>query len=366
MRSQMELVPGASLGPYRIVEQVGRGGMATVFKAFQPALNRYVAIKVLPPALAADPQFEDRFTQEAMAVASLRHPNILTVYDYGQAEGVTYLVTEFVDGGTLADQMRGRLPLDYVISMLRPVASALDYAHSRAIVHRDVKPSNVLLTRDGTPVLADFGLARMMDVDRHLTQAGVILGTPEYIAPEQCAGTDPGPAADQYSLAVIAYQMLTGQVPFSAETPAAVIIAQMTKPLPPPRQVNRELSEAVEAPLLKGLAKEPGDRFPSASAFLRALEQSPVAPAAATVIAPPAAAGAASSPAGGCAHRGGGGHERGSGPGSRRVGGALAQRRRPNRDHRRHAERRGPADRHPGGPGQGRAAVSGSARWLRQ
>src|SRR5690348_14886385 len=157
----MPLAPGQNIGHYRIVEQIGRGGMATVFKAYQPSLSRHVAIKVLPSLLVDDPQFLERFRQEAKAVGSLDHPNILPIYDFDEEDGLAYIVTKLVDGGTLSDKIGPPLPVDYCVHVTRPVAAALDYAHRAGIVHRDVKPSNVLMHIDGTPVLADFGLAKM-------------------------------------------------------------------------------------------------------------------------------------------------------------------------------------------------------------
>jgi serine/threonine protein kinase len=262
------------VGPYRIVEKVGRGGMATVYKAHQAALARYVAIKVLPEFLATEPGFKERFQQEAVAVAKLRHPNILAVFDYGESDGITYIVNEFVDGGTLSDQLGQPLPVDYVVSTLKPIAGAIDYAHARGILHRDVKPSNILMNMEGTPVLGDFGLAKMLEGGPGLTQAGMIVGTPEYMSPEQCTGETLGPAADTYALGVVAYQMLTGQLPFKAETPAAVLHAQVNNQLPPPRSINPELTPQVEGALLKALAKAPADRYKSASAMIKALADS--------------------------------------------------------------------------------------------
>ena len=270
----MTLSPGMNLGPYKIVEQVGRGGMATVYKAYHAPLARYVAVKVLPDTLAGEPGFKERFQREAVSVAQLRHPNILAVHDYGEENGITYIVNEFVDGGTLSDQLGHPLPVDYVSTVLAPVASALDYAHARGVLHRDVKPSNILMSVDGTPILGDFGLAKMMEAGAGslASQSGMIVGTPEYMAPEQCAG-DPNltRAADIYSLCVVAYQMLTGQLPFSAATPVAVILAQMQNELPPPRSINPEIPESVELVLLKGLAKQPEDRHKNATAMIRSL-----------------------------------------------------------------------------------------------
>ena len=281
----MGLSSGSQLASYRIVEELGRGGMATVYKAFQPALSRYVAIKVLPDQLAGDPGFRERFQQEAVAVARLRHHAIPAVHDYGQADGNTYIVTELLGGGTLSDKLGTPLPVAETVKLLEPIADALDYAHSQGVVHRDVKPSNVLLTDRGAPVLSDFGLAKMMESSSRLTATGSVMGTPQYMSPEQCAGEEAGAPSDLYSLGVMAYEMLCGTVPYDAPTPMAVIMAHLQKPLPLPRSMNPALSEGVEAILLKALAKSPADRYESAQAFIAALE-SEEAPAAIAASAP--------------------------------------------------------------------------------
>jgi serine/threonine-protein kinase len=295
----MTLAVGQTIGPYRVIEQVGRGGMATVYKAHQAALARYVALKVLPAFLAEDEGFTERFRSEAVTVAKLRHPNILQVFDYGEENGVHYIVTEFVDGGTLADQIGSPLPPDYVVKMLGPVASALDYAHARDVVHRDVKPSNILLAGDGTPVLSDFGLAKMlMSSVPRLTRTGAVVGTPEYMAPEQAIGEEAGAPADRYALAVIAYEMLLGSVPFSSDTPLATLLAQAHRPLPLPRAKDPKFSGALEEVLLKGLAKDPGDRYATARELVSALEgaQSTAAASLSAVAVDASPAGAAVAP----------------------------------------------------------------------
>ncbi len=287
----MTLTAGTAIGPYRILEQVGRGGMATVYKAHHAALARNVAIKVLPTHLADDDVFRERFRAEAVTIAKLRHPNILAVYDYGNENGVYYIVTEFVDGGTLADQLGKPLPVDYAVRMLGPVASALDYAHARDVVHRDIKPSNVLVARDGTVIVSDFGLARMLEGSLpRLTQTGALVGTPEYMAPEQAAGESVGPAADRYALAVVAYEMLVGAVPYSADTPLATLLAHLHKPLPLPRERNPQLSTATEEVLLRGLAKAPKDRYGTAADLVKAIDAAVRQPSGAAAAEPRVAA----------------------------------------------------------------------------
>lgn len=266
----MSLGDGAALGPYRIVERIGRGGMATVYKAYHPVLDRYVAIKVLPDFFAEDEGYRERFQQEARSVARLKHPNILSVFDFGHDAGIIYLVLELVSGGTLGDRLGGPMELQEVVGILRPLASALDHAHSLGVLHRDIKPSNILLHRDETPVLADFGLAKMAAA-RKLTASGTVLGTPVYMSPEQAAGEEIGPRSDIYSLGIVAYEMLTGRVPFQADTPAAVLLSHLNATMPPTRELAGELSLHVEAALRQALAKEPDERFRTASEFVAAL-----------------------------------------------------------------------------------------------
>jgi hypothetical protein len=267
----MNLVPGSSLGQFRIVEQLGRGGMATVYKAYQPRLDRYVAIKVLPAYLAEEPGFVARFEREAMTIARLNHPNILDVYDFGEDAGVVYIVTPLLTDGTLARRVGSPLPLDEVLRLLAPLGAALDYAHDKGVLHRDFKPSNVLLRADGVPVLADFGIAKIVGQEHGLTQTGAVIGTPEYMAPEQALGEQATRSSDDYALAVVAYQLLTGVVPFRAETPVAVLLAHAHKALPLPHLANPSIDANVERALLKGLAKQPQDRYATAAAFVDAL-----------------------------------------------------------------------------------------------
>jgi putative two-component system response regulator len=267
----MNVHEGTTLGPYRVMDKLGRGGMAAVYRAYHPALDRYVAIKVLPDFFADDPGYRERFQQEARSVARLKHPNILEVFDYGYEDGVAYLVLELVDGGTLADRVGRPMELQEAVRIIEQVASALDHAHAHGVLHRDIKPSNILIHSDGTPVLADFGLSRMVGQLRRLTSAGTVMGTPEYMSPEQAADEPMGPASDLYSLAIVAYEMLTGRVPFESDTPAATLLSHVTKPMPATLELKGELSAHVEEVLRKALSKRPEDRYPSAVAFAVAL-----------------------------------------------------------------------------------------------
>jgi putative two-component system response regulator len=267
----LNLEEGATLGPYRIVEVIGRGGMATVYKAHHPSLDRYVAIKVLPDFFAEDARYMERFLLEAQSIARLKHPNILDVYDFGREGSVTYLVLELVGGGTLAERLGTPMHIQQVVAILGPVGSALDHAHSHGVLHRDIKPSNILFHHDQTPVVADFGLAKMATSIGKATASGIVLGTPEYMAPEQALGERATSSADIYSLGIVAYEMLTGRVPFHADSAAGVLLSHLSRPMPPTRELTGELSGHVEASLRKALAKSPENRFRKASEFVVAL-----------------------------------------------------------------------------------------------
>ena len=259
----MSFADGEMVGPYRIVAQLGQGGMATVFKAYHAALDRYVAIKVLHPAFLEDSSFQTRFQREARLVAKLEHPNIVPIYDYAEHEGRPYLVMKFIEGKTLKAALAGApLERDRILQIVQAVGAALSYAHQGGILHRDVKPSNVLLAEDGQIYLADFGLARIAQSGETSLTADMIVGTPQYISPEQAMGKknlDEG--TDIYSFGVMLYELTVGRVPFSADTPFSIIHDHIYTPLPLPRQVNPGVSEAVERVLLKTLSKERGDRY---------------------------------------------------------------------------------------------------------
>ncbi|HTP10478.1 MAG TPA: protein kinase, partial [Anaerolineae bacterium] len=268
----MDLI-GKTLGQYYIVEAIGHGGMASVFKARQPALDRDVAVKVLLPHQAGTPEFRERFIREAKAIAQLNHPNILPVIDYGQDDDLIYIVMKYVAGGTLADRLKRPIDLAATTNLIMQIAAALDHAHQRGIVHRDVKPSNVLLDENEWVQLTDFGLAKILAGDQVLTGTGLSMGTPAYLSPEQGQGETIDRHADIYSLGVMLYEMVTGRLPFTAETPMGVIIKHIYEQPLPPRTLNPSIPEALEAVILKGLAKPIEQRYHSAGELARTLQQ---------------------------------------------------------------------------------------------
>jgi tRNA A-37 threonylcarbamoyl transferase component Bud32 len=263
---------GQTLGKYQIIEQVGKGGMATVFKAYQPGLDRSVAVKVLPAYYAHEADFEERFNREARAIARLDNSNILPVYDFGQDEGLSYIVMKYVSGGTLKDRLGRPLAPKETLGIVKQIADALDHAHDVGILHRDVKPGNILIDEKGWVYLSDFGLAKMVEGSVQLTGTGTGVGTPAYMSPEQGQGLSVDERTDVYSLGVILYEMLTGRVPYEAETPMAVVVKHISSPLPLPRTVNSNIPESVERVILKALAKDPDDRFSRAGELAMALE----------------------------------------------------------------------------------------------
>jgi serine/threonine protein kinase len=269
----MENLTGKQFGPYQIVAPLGEGGMAAVYKAYQPGMERYVALKVLPRNYADDAQFVARFQREAKLLAQLQHPHILPVFDFGQAEGYTYIVMPFIQSGTLTDQLKGSpLSLPRIRQIITQVGEALNYAHARGMIHRDIKPSNILIDESGNCLLTDFGLARMVEDAVNLTSTGTIMGTPAYMSPEQGSGSKIDARSDIYSLGVVLFEMATGRVPYQAETPIAVVFKHVQDPLPPARSINPDLPEAVELVILKSLAKNPEDRYPTAADMVRAIQ----------------------------------------------------------------------------------------------
>jgi serine/threonine protein kinase len=270
---------GESVGPYRIVEQLGQGGMATVYKAYHASLDRDVAIKILHPSLKEDENFYARFQREAQIVAKLQHPHIVPVFDFAMERNEPYIVMKYITGQTLKSLLkRQHLSLEETLKILPSVADALTYAHNRGILHRDVKPSNIMVDNDNTPYLADFGLARIASSGESTMSQDVLIGTPNYISPEQARGDkDLGPATDIYSLGIVLYEIVVGRVPFTADTPYAVVHDHIYKPLPIPSHVNPTVPPALEHVLLKALSKDPLDRYPSAIALMEAFQEAVVA-----------------------------------------------------------------------------------------
>jgi len=296
----MENLTGKQFGHYQIVAPLGEGGMAAVYKAYQPSMERYVAIKVLPRQMATSDEFVARFKLEAKLLAQLQHPHILPVFDYGETDGYTYIVMSFIKSGTLADLIKTRrFSLAEIREIISQVGSALGYAHARGMVHRDVKPSNVLIDESGNCLLTDFGLARMIESTSHLTSSGAIMGTPAYMSPEQGAGTKIDKRSDIYSLGVILFELLTGRVPYTAETPVAVVFKHIQDPLPSVRKYNATLSTEVEMVLYKALAKNPEDRYQTTEDFVRALQQADISEVASAATESPAVEKIAPDPSGG-------------------------------------------------------------------
>ncbi|HEY3231346.1 MAG TPA: protein kinase [Roseiflexaceae bacterium] len=267
-----ELV-GRKLGKYTLEAKLGEGGMAAVFRSHHPQFDRPVAIKILPPTVGQDAGFRARFEREGRTIAGLNHPNIIRVYDIDESDGLFYMVMDLLPGGTLEARLReGGLDRKWSADVVEKMAEALEYAHSRGVIHRDIKPSNILLDIDGRPVLADFGIARLVqgEGDANLTAAGMVMGTPAYMAPEQLTGQLPDARADIYSLGVVLYQLLTGRAPFIGDT-TAVISGHLTRQPPPPRESTPDLPPALDAVVLQALAKQPEHRFKSAGVFAQAL-----------------------------------------------------------------------------------------------
>jgi serine/threonine protein kinase len=267
---------GQSLGRYHILEQLGEGGMAVVYKAFDTRLERKVAVKVILPSRQQNEKFLKRFEREARSLAQLTHPNIVGVMDYGDYEGLPYLVMEYLPGGTLKQKLTGKpVPWQEAALLLAPVARALEHAHKHGIIHRDVKPSNILITDSGQPMLADFGIAKILDAEEtaDLTGSSTGVGTPEYMAPEQGLGHAVDARTDVYALGIVFYEMVTGRKPYQADTPMAVVLKHVTEPLPRPGQFVHGLPDRVEETLLKALAKQPHERFADMGAFADRLEE---------------------------------------------------------------------------------------------
>ncbi len=273
MASSLE---GQTLGKYQILEPLGRGGMARVYRAYHPQLDRYAAIKVLRSDLVEDEEFLARFRQEAKAIAALRHPNIVQVYDFDIDDEFYYIVLELLEGDSLKVRLADyaardeRMPWGEMVRILLDVLDGLAYAHNEGMIHRDVKPANILLSRRGQAVIGDFGIAQIVGGTRH-TATGAMMGTLNYMAPEQGLENKCDARSDIYSLGIVFYEMLTRHTPFEADTPLAILMKHLNDPLPLPRRLDSTIPEPFERVVLKALSKEPGDRYQSAEAMARAL-----------------------------------------------------------------------------------------------
>jgi len=267
---------GHTIGGYQIADEIGHGGVSVVYKAYQHQLERWVAIKILQTAQASSKEFLARFRREAKAIAALRHPNILTIYDYGEERGIAYIVMEYVAGGTLKACLTGQ-PMDWpdVATLIIPLGRALAYAHSQGIVHRDVKPANILLAQTDWPLLADFGLVKLMGRERGITRPGASIGTPAYFSPEQAAGGDVDHRSDIYGLGIVLYELLTGHVPFESDSPFEMMLRRLREPPIPPRHINPCITPQLEAVMLRALARDPEARHPTMEALVSELSRLP-------------------------------------------------------------------------------------------
>ncbi len=274
----VDSLEGRNLGKYRVLEPLGRGGMARVYRAYHPQLDRYVAIKVLRSDLVEEGEFLARFRREAQAVAALRHPNVVQVFDFDLQDGIYYMVMELLEGDTLQTRLNdyrargGSMPLGEVVRVLLDVLDGLAYAHSEGMIHRDLKPANILLTRRGQAVLTDFGIAQIVGGTRY-TISGALMGTLAYMSPEQGLEGECDARSDIYSLGIVLFEMLTGEPPFDAETPLAILMKHVNDPLPLPRQIEPAIPEPVERVVLKALSKRREARYQNAEEMAGALRR---------------------------------------------------------------------------------------------
>ena len=266
-------MPPTKIGRYEIKSELGRGGMATVYRAYDPSFEREVAIKVLPRELLHDPQFRERFKREIKTIAALEHPAIVPVYDVGEEDGLPYFVMRYMPGGSLSNWIeKGKFSLQDAARIIERLASALAYAHKNGIVHRDLKPDNILFDNSGDPFISDFGVAKLTDSATNMTGSGII-GTPAYMSPEQAQGEPVDNRSDIYGLGVIIFQMLSGKQPYNATTPMGVAVKHITEPVPEILKVNPSLPPAADTIIKTAMAKNRDNRYPTATALSQAMNK---------------------------------------------------------------------------------------------
>jgi serine/threonine protein kinase len=271
-KPQSDELVGKQISQYTVLEEIGRGGMATVYKARQASMNRTVAIKVLPRHFMHDPDFLERFQREVDVIASLEHPHILPIYDYGETDGIPFIAMRYLGGGSMADLIRrGKPKIPDLEKPFAQLAQALDYAHQQGIIHRDLKPGNIMLDENGNAYLSDFGIARV--VGSKLTGSDMIIGTPAYMSPEQANGVSIDARSDIYALGIVLFELITGREPYQAETPMAVLLKHMSEPLPSIRDVRSDVPETIEAVINMATEKNPDDRYASAGEMAQAFSE---------------------------------------------------------------------------------------------
>ena len=262
---------GKNLAHFTILEEIGRGGMATVYSAMQKSMSRKVAVKILPRHFMHSPDFIERFEREVDVISKLEHPHILPIYDYGEADGVPFIAMRYLGGGSMAQMVRRGIPqLEELVKPFQQVAEALDYAHQQGIIHRDLKPGNIMLDEYGNAYLSDFGIARVMD--SNLTGSAII-GTPAYMSPEQAHGVHIDARSDIYSLGIVLFELITGREPYQAETPMSLLMMHINEPIPPIAEFRDGVPPIVQDVINTATAKNPDDRYASASELANAFEE---------------------------------------------------------------------------------------------
>jgi serine/threonine-protein kinase len=275
-----------NVGRYEVIEELGQGGMAIVYLARDPYIKRQVAVKVLPRQFTFDPEFRGRFQREAEVIATLEHSSIVPVYDFGEQEGQPFLVMRYMSGGTLADRLeKGPLPIPEIITVFERVGAAVDYANSKGVIHRDIKPGNILFDAQGGICLSDFGIAKIAEATAAFTGTGII-GTPAYMAPEQAQGEKLDGRSDIYSLGVVLFQALSGELPFKANTPMGVAVAHITEPVPSLLARRADLPRGFEEVIRKTLDKDPAKRYQTANQLAQAINEAAKSAADKTILEP--------------------------------------------------------------------------------